>query len=411
MMRRDRVDEEKKKTKRRMGVMTNTTYFSHPSFRFLLPIFLLSLPSLRALRALRGLSLLSSSAQVEKPMNVRARGMNMENGSKSRKVAGFSLVELLITITVLMIITGLVLNSLSNSLKMANLEKNLAARDAQVKRAVELMSIELAQAGVTPVFTSNPDPQTGTGPVINVDLVPPATVVPLSSVLGFYPGRPITLTLPEGGATSEERTVNRIDGSQLIINTSTEKLHAKGDAVSSPMLPNIYGILNPPSGTEKTVTRLGFMGDILGNNSLQYVEYYFNNGSLYRSITPIDGTTTVKGSYELLLDNLNACNFTIAYANASLPIPVAARISILARADVSDEALTTGGERRFRTITVNTEVQLRGTSAAALIWSRNGETALRSMMPPCTGSGFPPCANWKDYPWWSNLLKFSEPLP
>jgi hypothetical protein len=55
MLSRDGVDEEKKKTKRRMGVMANTTYFSHPSFRFLLPIFGLSLPALRALRALRGL--------------------------------------------------------------------------------------------------------------------------------------------------------------------------------------------------------------------------------------------------------------------------------------------------------------------------------------------------------------------
>jgi hypothetical protein len=58
MLSRYRVDEEKKKTKRRMGVMANTTYFSHPSFRFLLPIFLLSLPAIRALRALRGLFLL-----------------------------------------------------------------------------------------------------------------------------------------------------------------------------------------------------------------------------------------------------------------------------------------------------------------------------------------------------------------
>jgi hypothetical protein len=52
MLSRDSADEVKKKTKRRMGVMANTTYFSHPSFRFLLPIFGLSL---RALRALRGL--------------------------------------------------------------------------------------------------------------------------------------------------------------------------------------------------------------------------------------------------------------------------------------------------------------------------------------------------------------------
>jgi hypothetical protein len=61
MLSRNSADEEKKKTKRRMGVMANTTYFSHPSFRFLLPIFLLSLPSLPSLpslRALRGLFLL-----------------------------------------------------------------------------------------------------------------------------------------------------------------------------------------------------------------------------------------------------------------------------------------------------------------------------------------------------------------
>jgi hypothetical protein len=51
MLNRDSADEEKKKTKRRMGEVGGISHHSHPSFRFLLPIFGLSL---RALRALRG---------------------------------------------------------------------------------------------------------------------------------------------------------------------------------------------------------------------------------------------------------------------------------------------------------------------------------------------------------------------
>jgi hypothetical protein len=37
-----RGDEEKKKTKRRMGEVDSNGHLSHPSFRFLLPIFLSS---------------------------------------------------------------------------------------------------------------------------------------------------------------------------------------------------------------------------------------------------------------------------------------------------------------------------------------------------------------------------------
>jgi prepilin-type N-terminal cleavage/methylation domain-containing protein len=332
---------------------------------------------------------------------------------------GFSLVELLISMTVLLVITGVAVSSLNDGLKRSRLERNLAARDSQVKRAVELISLELAQTGITPDFTNNPDPLVGLGPVINDDLALSTTNITLSSVTGLYPGRPITLTLPEGGIDSEECSITSISGNSITINAGTSKLHMRGDAISSQMLPNIFGLLNPPSGAingRKTVTRLGIMGDILNNNSLQYIEYSFSNGALYRSITPINGTTIDKATFELLLDNLSSCNFTIVYASPTLPIPVSVVISIVARADVSDEAITGNGPR-YRTIAANTEVQLRGMSAASVIWSRNGEGALRSMMPPCSGgpvSGFPPCTSWNTYPWWNNLLNFTntpDPLP
>lgn len=215
------------------------------------------------------------------------------------KAPGFSLLELLVSMAVLMLITAVAVSTLSGGLKTVRRERNLANRDAQVKRAVELISLELAQAGVTPEFTNNPDPLIGTGPLINGDITIGATTIPLSSTRGLYPGRPVTLTLPDGSANSEVKVISDLSSTSIDIAAGAEKSHAFGDAISSPMLPNIFAILNPPSGTQKTVTRLGIMGDILGNNSLQYIEYKFENDSLYRSITPIDGVTVNKGEYEL----------------------------------------------------------------------------------------------------------------
>jgi prepilin-type N-terminal cleavage/methylation domain-containing protein len=358
---------------------------------------------------------------------------------------GFSLIELMIAMTILLIITSFVVSAFTSSIRSMRRERALADRDAVAKRAIELMTIELGQAGVIPEFV---DLKSSNGPTINNDLLVGTTSFSIQEPFrGLYPGRPLILGLPEGDTLLSERlkianlsfdnrSVDLTSPTTLIHQVNTVSPATPNGEISSPMLPIPFGILNPPPLTinsegkkqipltslTKQVNTIGFVGDILDDGSLQYVEYTLNNGRLFRSITPIK--EDVKRPFELLLDNVDIQNssFTIVYYSSRVPIPVSVRIAIKSRSSVTEPIITGSKintssvedlDRLYKSITSTTEVMPRGTYAAALIWSNGGENQLRDMLPPCSisgGGGFPPC-EWNSYPWWKNVLVFSTSLP
>lgn len=413
---------------------------------------------------------------------------------------GFSLLELLVALGILLILTTFVIGAFTSGLRSIRRESNLALRDSELKRALELMTTEIGQAGTTPEIVDpfiNPitgntgdcdgdgdvddnsgegdggdgdsDSDSGDGEIgcgetakLSPLAAAGANIIVLNSLSGdvskatrgLYPGRPLVLGLPEGSDNSEVVKISNISNNTVTLPgvlpapgvfpasitglPHTVALNNLG--VTSPMLPNMFGILNPPPAMPITAdkviapnptnpaanpVRFGFVGDILGDGNLYYVEYTYDYaasalsptgviGRLMRSITPVSPTVNPLGSAKAqaatILDNVTMVRFELVYGGANVPIPVSVRIRIGAQTSVPEPTIA-GSQARFREVTGSTEIVPRGTSAAALIFASGGEKDLRAMMPPCNtsmtkaeGVGFAPCAAWGTWNWWQNVL-------
>src|SRR5262249_49006345 len=243
-----------------------------------------------------------------------------------------------------------------------------------------------------------------------------STTSTLSASTGMYPNRPIVLGLPEGSTTSESLIISDVDsGCSQCVTTATAAVNSHdGQYITSPMLPLPFGILNPPPATpisgppytKGPVARIGFVGDIFSNGTLQYVEYKYDSAAkrLLRTSRLLKDGSTI--SDVVLLDNVDSAGFTIYYSSPSIPIPIDVRISVTAYATMLL------ADNDFKKITGVTDVVPRGTAAAAVMWSNGGEGQLRNMMPPCSSTTkYPPCDLWGTVSWWSNAQSLASTLP
>jgi type II secretory pathway pseudopilin PulG len=358
--------------------------------------------------------------------------MKIKNVSK-----GFSLFELVVVLGILLLILGIVFSGFTNGLKTFRQERAKAERDSDVKRVLELMAIELSQAGVTPNINLEDLPSSNVkskSPVTTANVNSGASSVTFGHVTGFYPYRPIILELPEDATNSEKIVIGSLSGNtiNLLTGKTVAKTHASGVSTGSPSYPNMFGILNPPptTGNSKSIAptttlapvRLGFFGDMLGDGTLYYVEYTYDYsirvlngvnsgfiGRVRRSITKIDGTITAKATPTTILDNVTDVRFNLVYLPTGLRVPIGVEIEI--EAESSAPAVTnttksynqTNAANLFSRVRTRTEVYLRGTGAAANIIAAGGESALREMMPTCntaSASALPPCPSWTSIPWW-----------
>lgn len=365
---------------------------------------------------------------------------------KKKNNKGFSLIELLITLAILLIVSAVIISAFTNTVKSLRRETSIAQRDSDVKRALQLMSLELEQAGTSPdiLNTNSANPTTTTlQNATNVTATTyPSTFNNLSlsnttsgfAVRGLYPGRRLILGLPEGSNNSQTLQVaslpnNCTNPCTISVTNNGAKNHPAATPVTSPALPIMFGILNPPpltsgnlplTATSKNVNRIGFIGDILSNGRLQYVEYTYDAATsrIYRSLTPLNPNdpdnaalnpnAPNKAPATVLLDSvLPGTQFTINYYSTTIPIPVSVVISIRVRSNVPERRT---GAITFNEITSTLEIVPRATAAAALIFANGGEQPLRAMTPPCngtgTGTGYPPCTGWNtnNWPWWNRVI-------
>jgi prepilin-type N-terminal cleavage/methylation domain-containing protein len=257
------------------------------------------------------------------------------SASPHRSEAGFSLPELLIATTILLIISSAVTSAL---LQMTNSQRTIWNRTqlhAGVRSATELLQQEVGQAG----RISLPGTATLAGAVaigaqtvaVNINGAAPATMS------GFFVGEQLVVDV--GGptpcvvATPCQETVTL-----TAVNTATKQVtgtfaypHFAGAAV------NVIGgfasgIVPPQPGypNGSTATTLKLYGDINGDGNMVYAEYTCDpapagTGNLYRNVMAYDKTTAkvAATTSQILLSNIQLNpNGTACFTYMPNPLPV-----------------------------------------------------------------------------------------
>jgi prepilin-type N-terminal cleavage/methylation domain-containing protein len=232
--------------------------------------------------------------------------------------AGFSLPELLISITIFLIISGVVTQAL---LQMTNSQRTIWNRTQMhsgVRSATELLQQEVGQAGrislpyTTTLAAAVPSGTQTVGVKQQVAALPAAAV---ASVKGIFVGEQLTIDAGEdalGNELQETVTVTALDTAG---NTITAVFALNHPTAPIPVMvlggfANGIVPLAPAFPNGSTATLLKLFGDINGNGNMVYVEYKCDTagGNLYRNVMPYDQTTakTAPTSSQILLNNIQA---------------------------------------------------------------------------------------------------------
>jgi len=202
---------------------------------------------------------------------------------------GFSMLELLVSLTVMLVVAGAALTVLSYAQKMYSSQQMQADMHGGLRGAFELMTQEIGQAGalssatytLTPAITSGASAQN----------------VPISSTTGIFVGQKLIV---DTGTSQETVTVTAIGSNQ--ISAIFSKSHSAGSIAAG------RGVFPQGVLSSSTSTSLKIFGDINADGSLVYVQYDCDTtaGTLARSVTTIAPGVTTQNASQTLLTNLVA---------------------------------------------------------------------------------------------------------
>jgi prepilin-type N-terminal cleavage/methylation domain-containing protein len=235
----------------------------------------------------------------------RARGIRSE--------AGFSLVELMISIGIFLIISGVVTQAL---LQMTNSQKTIWNRTQMhsgVRSATELLQQEVGQAGriALPYTTTlTAAVAAGTQTVGLRQQVTAAPAAAVAGVSGIFNGEQLTIDAGEDAAGNDlqETVTVTVDTAANTITGTFLHAHAAGAPVivlggfANGIIPLAPAVLNG-----STATTLKLFGDINGDGKMVYVEYWCDTagGNLYRNVMAFDAAAkAAPNSSQILLNNI-----------------------------------------------------------------------------------------------------------
>jgi prepilin-type N-terminal cleavage/methylation domain-containing protein len=245
------------------------------------------------------------------------------------KVRGFSLLEMMVSLTILLLITSVVMSGLIQMSKTQGTITNRSELHASVRSATELMQQEIGQAGRVAIPSSTQYTLAANVPLTAVGL---ATTVALTSSSGLWPGlwnplatqpgqpAPVGQQLSIGdGSDQETVTVTAWDPNAHTIqavfnNVGATYSHASGAPVivtggfTNGVVPDtMTDSAGTPIGSTATVLKI--FGDINGDGNMVYVEYKCDTaaGKLYRNSMAYDiATKTPLDNNMVLLNNITA---------------------------------------------------------------------------------------------------------
>ena len=246
-----------------------------------------------------------------------------------RKQKGFSLIELLVAVAILVIVAGTVIAGMMNTTRSVGTVTNRTQVHASVRNATELMEQEIGQAGRLPAV-SGLTVQFATALVANP--LGTAATPTISSTTGLFAGEQITV---DPNSTNEETVTITAIGSG-IITAKFYNAHIGLTAIPVVILGGFASGIVPPttastsgssmlifSGSGTTATTLStsqassgstlkLYGDLYGDGNTEYVIYKCTqsangSGTLYRYVSNTGDITTATAMQTgvLLLDNLS----------------------------------------------------------------------------------------------------------
>jgi prepilin-type N-terminal cleavage/methylation domain-containing protein len=231
--------------------------------------------------------------------------------------AGFSLPELLISITIFLIVSGVVTQAL---LQMTNSQRTIWNRTQMhsgVRSATELLQQEVGQAGrislpyTTTLATAVVSGTQTVGVKQQIAALPAAAV---ASVKGIFVGEQLTIDAGEdalGNDLQETVAVTAVDTAGNTITATFVHNHAVAPVPVMVLGGFANGIvpLQPAFPNGSTPTLLKLFGDINGDGNMVYVEYKCDTagGNLYRNVMPYDAAAkAAPTSSQILLNNIQA---------------------------------------------------------------------------------------------------------
>jgi prepilin-type N-terminal cleavage/methylation domain-containing protein len=208
---------------------------------------------------------------------------------------GFTLIELMVALLVLMVVSGAVLRGVMDMSTLHNTIMNRTDMHAGVRNATQLLSQEVGQAG----RVSLPAAVTLTLPTLAG-----ATAATVSSATDMFVGEQLLI---DAGDKSETVAITAI-ATNVLTTTAMEFAH---DAAVPISVTGGFaaGVVPSTAANGSTATKLKIFGDIDGNGRMVYVEYWCDlaTGRLYRNSVPF--TAAVKPAYTtdmVLIDNILA---------------------------------------------------------------------------------------------------------
>ena len=221
--------------------------------------------------------------------------MHTRSDRRGAAEAGFSLIELMVTIVLLMVACGVTVRGILDLARVSEVVTNRTDMHNGVRNATQLLTQEVGQAGRV---------------ALPADVVTTATAavgdtsLTVSSTDGMFTGE---LLVVDTGANQETITVSAANGGTITTASVLTKDHPTANAPVTVAGGFAAGIVpnNMANGSSGTVLKI--FGDINGDRQMVYVEYVCdtNAGRLYRNAMPL--TTVAKPAptiEQILIDNL-----------------------------------------------------------------------------------------------------------
>jgi prepilin-type N-terminal cleavage/methylation domain-containing protein len=230
---------------------------------------------------------------------VRKVSKNRDRSGKGGQT-GFSLLEVLVAMAILLVVAGAVISAMIQMTKVEGSVTNQTEMHSGVRNATELLAQEVGQAGRVGV----PGSITLAGNVLAPGGGQTVTVA-VSSATSLFVGEKMAV---DTGGNREIVSLTAVNPGANTITAAFTQPHVAG----VPVLVEgsfVSGIVPPSFANGSTPTTLKLYGDINGDGILQYVEYTCDAaaGNFYRNVVPLTaGAKPPLDPSMILINNIQA---------------------------------------------------------------------------------------------------------